>query len=57
MAEERDEKELTGDLAIDDESAGEVTGGRTVSREDAEKTTSRMVKPRREKSRRMFRDR
>ncbi|MGA8297530.1 MAG: hypothetical protein WB770_10850 [Acidimicrobiales bacterium] len=27
MAEERDEKELTEDLAIDDESASEVTGG------------------------------
>jgi hypothetical protein len=28
MSEERDEKDLTGDLAVDDESAGEVTGGR-----------------------------
>jgi hypothetical protein len=49
MVEERDDKDLTGDLAIDDESADEVTGGRTArlesrktareeSREDARKT-------------------
>jgi hypothetical protein len=30
MAEEFEEKDLTGDLAIDDESAEEVTGGRTA---------------------------
>ncbi|MGB9112232.1 MAG: hypothetical protein WCF24_05855 [Acidimicrobiales bacterium] len=49
MAEERDEKELTGDLAVDDESAAEVTGGResagmtheTASELASEKTTSR----------------
>jgi hypothetical protein len=58
MTEERDEKDLTGDLAVDDESASEVTGGREASLEKgeaahasladmvADRTTSRRFKSR-----------
>lgn len=34
MAEEHDEKDLTGDLAINDESVNEVTGGSTSANAD-----------------------
>ncbi len=52
MAEERDEKDLTGDLAVDDESASEVTGGResagmtheTAAELTSDRTTSKQFK-------------
>lgn len=52
MAEERDEKDLTGDLAVDDESAGEVTGGRTTS-EGASESLAEFANPAGLTSRRM----
>jgi hypothetical protein len=50
MAVERDEKDLTRDVAIDDESASEVTGGTENSQEHG--SPSEFVNPERFKSRR-----
>jgi hypothetical protein len=58
MADERDEKDLTGDLAIDDESAKEVSGGGASemadgqARHGAADFVDQFTSPRRFKSRR-----
>lgn len=57
MADERDEKDLTGDLAIDDESAKEVSGGAASEMADGQARGSAdffdgFTNPRRFKSRR-----
>lgn len=44
MAEERDEKVLTGDLEVDDESASEVAGGREAAGETHE-SVAEFAKP------------